>query len=357
MPEGMVLKSEPFASNLWDPKRQFTLERFSRELGLPYQPSGKPVSLARFLDYADWFRQRAVGEVQDVKVKCVRRDAQNFILDLETGSSLQARRVILATGHMAFRYVPPELTELAEPYCLHSTRLGDLRTFAGRDVTVVGAGQSALETAALLREAGATVRLVARTGRLNWNARPKAKRTLLDAIREPESGLSQGWQSLAVAELPQVFRRIFPAEKRHRFVATSWGPGGSWWLRDRVEGRVETLLGRRIQSAKESNGRVRLVLQGPEGVAEILTDHVIAATGFKINLDRLDYLDPALKSSIAREGQAPLLDARFETSIPGLFIVGVPSAPTFGPVMRFMFGAKHVAPVLTRRLKSTASAA
>jgi thioredoxin reductase len=351
MPEGMVLKSEPFASNLWDPERKFTLERFSRERAVPYQRSGRPVPLANFLDYADWFQERAVGEVSNVKVKLLRRDARSFILELQNGSHVQASRVILATGHMAFRYVPAELATLSEPLCLHSTRLGDLRVFAGRDVTVIGAGQSALESAALLHEVGAQVRLVARTGQLNWNTPPQSPRSLLAAIRQPESGLAEGWRSLALAELPQVFRRVFAAEKRHRFVATSWGPSGSWWLRERFEGRIETLLGRRIVSANESEGRVHLGIEGPAGASDIWTQHVIAATGFKIDIDRLDYLEPTLRSSIAREGLAPLLDSRFETSVPGLFVVGVPSAPTFGPVMRFMFGAKHVAPVLARRLK------
>jgi len=353
MPEGMVLKSEPFASNLWDPPRKLTLAQFARDRALPYQPTGSPLTLARFLDYADWFRERAVGAVQEAKVKRIRREGRNFAIDLETGASLEARQVVLATGHMAFRYVPSELAHLAEPFCLHSTRLGDLRRFSGRDVTIIGAGQSALESAALLHEAGARVRLVARRGVLAWNAAPKHKRSLLDAIREPEAGLAPGWRSLAVSELPQAFRRLYSAEKRHRFVATSWGPSGSWWLRDRFEGHIDTLLGHRIVSANESGGRVRLVTDSPAGVSEIWTDHIVAATGFKIDIERLDYLDPALRQDIAKEGQAPLLDARFETSVRGLFIVGIASAPTFGPVMRFMFGAKHVAPVLARRLKSS----
>ncbi len=355
MPEGMVLKSEPFASNLWDAPRKFTLERFARDRRLPYQPTGKPLSLALFLEYADWFRERAVGELQEVKVQRIRRQGQSFILDLQSGGSLEARRVILATGHMAFRHVPVELAHLGEPLCLHSTRLGDLRAFSKRDVTIVGAGQSALESAALLREAGARVRLVARAGRLIWNPPPKFRRSLLDAIREPESGLAPGWRSLALAELPQVFRWLYPAEKRHRFVANSWGPSGSWWLRARFEGHIDTLLGHRIVSAAESDGRLRIIVNEAGRTSEVWTDHIIAATGFKVDVDRLDYLEPALRAAIAREGDAaPLLDARFETSVPGLFIVGVASAPTFGPVMRFMFGAKHVAPVLARCLKSRA---
>jgi len=297
--------------------------------------------LAQFLDYADWFRERAVGELQNVKVTRLRRDGSNFLLDLDRGPSVRARTVILATGHMAFRYIPTELAGLAEPLCLHSTRFGDPRAFAGRDVTIIGAGQSALESAALLCKT-----------QLYWNAPPLTEPSILDDIRAPESGLARGWRSLALAELPQIFRWYFPAEKRHRFVATSWGPSGSWWLRERFDGRVEVLLGQRILSATEVDGRVRLNLNGSDGTSEIWTDHVIAATGFKIDMDRLDYLEPGLRDSIAREGQAPLLSSRFETSVPGLFIVGVASAPTFGPVMRFMFGAKHVAPVIARRLKS-----
>jgi thioredoxin reductase len=221
-------------------------------------------------------------------------------------------------------------------------------------VTIVGAGQSALETTALLHEAGAAVRLIARTDHIIWNPAPSAaRRSFIDRIRQPESGLGFGWRSVAVCELPQVFRRLFAAEKRHRFVAGSWGPTGAWWLKERFENRISTMLGGRIRSASSAGGRVRLVVEQPSGSSEIETDHVICGTGFKVDVDRMEFLDSSLRSSLAREGAAPLLDAHFETSIAGLFIVGIASAPTFGPVMRFMFGAKHVAPALARHLRST----
>jgi len=357
MPAGMVLKSEPFASNLWDPGRRFTLERFAEERKLPYQHSGRPLSLADFLDYAEWFRQRAVGEPNPARVQRITGGAGEFTLEFAGQSPIRARHVILATGHMPFRYVPQELAGLAEPLSFHSTRIGDVRAFSGRDVTIVGAGQSALESAALLHEAGAAVRLIARTDHIIWNPAPSAKqRSFIDTIRQPESGLGFGWRSVAVCELPQVFRRLFPAEKRHRFVAGSWGPTGAWWLRERFENRINTMLGGRIRSASPAGSRVRLVVEQPSGLSEIETDHVICGTGFKVDMDRMELLDSSLRSSIAREGAAPLLDAHFETSMAGLFIVGIASAPTFGPVMRFMFGAKHVAPVLARHLRGTGAA-
>ena len=62
-------------------------------------------------------------------------------------------------------------------------------------------------------------------------------------------------------------------------------------------------------------------------------------------------LEPTLRAQIAREGPYARLNAHFETSVKGLFIVGLPAAPVFGPVQRFMFGAKHAAPAVTKALR------
>jgi cation diffusion facilitator CzcD-associated flavoprotein CzcO len=350
MPDGMVLKSEPFASNLWDPERRFTLEKFCQERRIPYQPARQPLSLARFLDYAEWFRQSAVGESRDVKANCIRRTAAGFSLDLSNRSSLEARQIVLATGHMPFRFIPPELAGLPEPLCIHSSAIRDVKRYAGRDVTVVGAGQSALESAALLHEAGAKVRLIVRKSQVLWNGQPVA-RSLLARVIAPESGLANGWKALAIAELPRVFRAVFPAAKRHRFVAASFGPAGAWWLRERVERQIELHLNHRIRAAANEGGQVRLHIAGPDGERQIVTDHVVAGTGFQVNVDRLGYIDAKLRAEIAREGDAPMLSAGFQTSVPGLYIIGIASAPVFGPVMRFMFGAKHAAPIVARQLR------
>jgi len=351
MPEGMLLKSERFASSLWDPHRRYTLRRFSELRGLPWQPVGSPLSLALFREYAEWFRGQAVGEPRDVRVNGLRRVNGGFGVQLADGASFTSRRVVLATGHMAFRLLPPELSALPEPLVMHSTRIGDLRAYEGREVCVIGAGQSALETAALLHENGARVRVLVRRGRIEWNA-PSKPRPLPRRILAPDAGVATGWKSVAVSELPRVFRWCFAPERRHRFVAGSYGPSGSWWLRERVTGRVAVSLGARVSSASTANdGCVRLRIDGGRDASEIRADHVVAATGFRIDVDRLDYLEPSLARSIAREaGGIPALDSRYQTSVPGLFMVGLASAPAFGPIMRFMYGAKHVAPVLARRL-------
>ncbi len=351
MPPGMLLKSDRWASSLWDPGRRYTIQRWAAEKGVPYVPYGPVLSLAEFLEYGDWFQRRVVRDVVDVKVDRIDRNGAGYELSLADGSRLTSRQVILATGYMNFQHVPAELASVPEPLRLHTAQLHDLTRFAGRDVTIVGAGQSALETAALMREAGAHPRLIVRREHVKWNPpTQRCDRPMLEKLRDPKAGLGSGWKEVAIGELPRVFRAAFPPEKRHRFVASSWGPTGAHWLRPRLEG-VELAAGHRVRAASVQGERVRLEVEGPGGTREIVTDHLIAGTGFKVDLDRMSVLAPALRASLRREGPAPLLDASCETSSRGLFIVGVASAPTFGPVMRFMFGAKHAAVYVTRRLK------
>jgi len=352
MPKGMMLRSEPFASSLWDPQRRYTYGRFCAERGLPYQPIGLPPTLQRFLEYTDWFQQHAVGDVPGDMVRHIRRDAKAFALTLADGSELIANKVVLATGQMAFKRVPAELSHVASPYIVHSAQMAEPISYRGQDVIVIGRGQSALQWSALLHEAGARVRVLTRGETLKWNGGPKPHRSWLDKLTKPYSGLGAGWKDIAVAELPQVYRAMFPAHKRHNHVSDSFGPSGAWWLRQCVENQIPTLFGATLVGAALAGEKVAVTVRRGDKLEELHADRLIAATGFVIDLDRIDYLDPALVAAIVREGRAPRLDGHYQTSVPGLHVVGAASAPTFGPVMRFMFGAKHVAPTLARSLRA-----
>jgi hypothetical protein len=175
------------------------------------------------------------------------------------------------------------------------------------------------------------------------------QRSLWRRIRAPESGLAPGWRSLFYSEMPALVGHM-PVSWRHRVVATKWGPAGTAWLFDRLDNRAELMTRRTIKAAEMVDDRARLILNGAHGVEIIDTDAVIAGTGFKADIDRLTLLSASLRAEIAREGCAPKLSPGFETSVQNLHIVGILSAPTFGPVMRFMFGAKHAAPMVTRRI-------
>jgi cation diffusion facilitator CzcD-associated flavoprotein CzcO len=358
MPKGMLLKSEGFASNLWDPRRAFTLAAFCREKQIAFQPTALPVPIDVYLAYTAWFQERTGVTSNGLSITRIERDERNnFSLTSSDGRKFTARRVVIATGHMPFMYVPESLRALPGHLVAHTAQLHDLSGYAGRDVTVVGAGQSALETAALLVECGAQVRLVSRS-EIKWNPPSEAQRPLWRRIRAPESGLAPGWRSLFYSEMPALTRHM-PVSWRHRIVATKWGPAGTAWLFDRLNDKARLMTGRIIDSTEMTGYRVRLNVSGPHGAETIETDAVIAGTGFKVDLDRLTMLSAKLRSQIAREGEgyAPKLSAAFETSVQNLHIVGILSAPTFGPVMRFMFGAKHAAPMVARRIAAQSAGA
>ncbi|MFB7056247.1 NAD(P)-binding domain-containing protein [Streptomyces vinaceus] len=345
MPEGMYLKSEPWSSNLSAPGGRHTLAAYCAGRGLTARHAG-PLPIDVFSSYGMWFARHAVPEVEEVTVTEVSPRGDGFLVHTAEGPPLPARTVALAVGVMPFVHLPEPLRELPPGHCSHSSGHRDLTRFAGREVAVIGAGQAALETAALLAESGARPCLVARRSRLNWNTVPQPlERPLLRALREPHSGLGTGWRSWAWSELPWAVRRL-PARTRERIAATALGPAGAWWLRDRFERSVPVLLGHRLHRAAAVGERTRLGLTTAAGESVVLdVAHVVAATGFTPHLGRLELLDARLRAALdtVGGGGTPELSAGFESSWPGLFFAGLLTAPSFGPSMRFVHGAGFTA--------------
>jgi cation diffusion facilitator CzcD-associated flavoprotein CzcO len=339
MPRGMQLKSEPFASSIADPKRELTLERYYREHDLDYRPIGDPVPCERFVAYGRWFRERAAVPVEDQHVSRISASPAGFDVELQGGERVAAARVVVATGAAAFAHVPGELDGLPAELVSHVSRHDDLARFDGRRVAVLGAGQSALETATLLAENGAAPVLVARTTALRWNGPPPTTRRFRSKLRSPNTPLGQGWPTAGYVVGPGLFRRR-PLATRAQVVRAALGPAGAWWLRERFEGRVDARLGTRVIAAEKRDGGVTLRLRSGEGEETVEVDHVIAATGYRVDLDRLQLLAPDLRRAVRTAHGAPLLSSRFESSVPGLSFVGLPAALSFGPLLRFVCGTR-----------------
>ena len=350
MPSGMILKSEPFASNLSDPQHRYTLERFYASRGMAYRPIGNPLSIADFLEYARWFQQQTRVEAVDATLIELRQADNGFELVLADGGVIWARRVILATGYLPFRRIPSVLDGLPSEFISHSSEHRDLAQFSGKDVTIVGRGQSALELAVILHEQGVNVRVLARADRVAWGNAPNLSRSMLRRLCYPDAGIGPGWRSVIVSELPKVFRRL-PLQTRHDYVARSWGPAGAWWLEERAHDRFPLLTSHTITQAIERGGKLVLAVQNREKTVTFETDHVIAATGYQVDLDRIQYLSPGLRAKIKAYEGVPILDRALQSSIAGLHFVGMASAQSFGPVMRFVYGAKHAAAFLTAHLR------
>lgn len=351
MPAGMTLKSDGFASSLSDPQGKGTLAAYCAERAIPYHDTDIPVSLEVFNDYALDFQQRFVPDLEDRQVVSLDKSSDGFRLKLDDGETVRADVVVGAVGITHFGQIPAELADLPAALVSHSSVHHDLSGFAGRNVTVIGGGSSAVDVAALLHEAGATTTLVARRTGLRFFSPPSpGPRSRWQRVRHPSSGLGPGWRSWLCENVPNLFR-FLPGDTRLEIIRRHLGPKSAWAMKARLEAGVTLVLGETIVRAGQDEGRVRLVLRNAEGAEhEIVTDHVIAATGYWPDVDRLEFMSEGLRASVRTHARMPVLSGNFESSVPGLYFVGPPAVNSFGPLMRFMVGAQYVAPVVARRL-------
>jgi hypothetical protein len=219
-------------------------------------------------------------------------------------------------------------------------------------VAVVGRGQSALETAALLHEHGADVRVLVRAGEVLFGGRPDdVSHQGRGTLRNPESPLGPGWSMVVVSNFAMLFRYLRD-RTRLRLIGEILGPAGGWWLRERVEGCFPVELQTQIVGAARDGDGVSLELRRASGPASLHVDHVIAATGYHVDLAAISFLAEPLRAQIASIGSWPRLSPSFESSVPGLYFAGYAAGATFGPLMRFVcgtpFAAGRVAAALAR---------
>jgi thioredoxin reductase len=351
MPKGMLLKSDGFASNISDPSGRLTLEAFCAEQGIPYSATGIPVRLDTFAEYGLAFKERILPDLEDKLVVNVDRAEGGYQIRLEDGELVIAKRLVLAVGITHFEHIPDTLAHLPSEFLSHSGRHSELGVFSGRKVVVIGAGASALDWAGLLHEAGVDVQLVARQRELKFHGQPPKKSpSKLDQIRRPQTGLGPGWRSKIYADYPSVFHH-FPQMLRLKIVNRVLGPSGGWFIKEKVVGRVPLVLGYSVERAEIQQGKVRLQLRAEDGTErEMSADHVIAATGYKVDVERLGFLNSEIRSNLKTVKGAPKLSLQFESSIPGLYFAGVAAASSFGPVMRFAYGADFNARTIARSL-------
>jgi hypothetical protein len=343
MPVGMYLKSEPFGSDMSSPEAGYDLAGYSRSERIGGIERGTPLSLERFLEYSDWYIKQLVPDVSDVTVTEIKAKNGGFLVTFADAEPVAATSVVVATGVLPYRYIPAELSGLPSELLSHTADHHRFDEFRGRRVAIVGGGSSALETAALLHEAGGEVQLVIRCPDSPvWGTKALP---LTPLVRIRENKLCEGWKC-PLWNSPTAFRRL-PQSVRADKARTVLGPLGAWWLRPRVEGVIEILEKTHVREAKPSGNGVRLLLDGP-GRSSIEVDHVIAGTGFQVDIARLAYLPEELRVRIATFSRYPVLTRAGESTVPGLYFVGALAAFGLGPSMRFIAGTHNVAAELTR---------
>ena len=353
MPIGMFLKSTAVDSSIGSPHQKDGIGDWCAAAGVePYDKDGgeTPIPIADFIDYGRWFQEREVSELEQEQVASISRLTSGFEVEMTSGERFTSATVVMAVGTAPFAYVPPELgvagsgAEWARGRISHSSEHRDLSGFSGQTVAVIGRGQSALETAALLQEAGAAVHLLVRSPEVVWVGPPvPGNPSLLHKLRSPPSQLGGGWTHLLITRYAAGYR-LLPDRVRLAGVQKILGPFGAWWLRSRFEG-VDVRLNTKVTGAGPHNDGVRLDLVELDGArSQLDVDRVIAATGYRVDVHSLGVLSKELANSVTTLQGSPRLTRDFESSVPGLYFSGLTAAATFGPMMRFVCGSAFAAP-------------
>ncbi len=339
MPVGMFLKSTPRASSIASPDSAHTFLAYRSSRGEASVDDNYPIPIAEFVAYGEWFAEQLVPVERDT-VKRLERDHRGFSLTLDSGDQLRAAVVVCASGVVDFAYIPNELARLRSESAAiwHSSELNDLRALSGADVAVIGAGQSALETAVIANECGARVHLVARSERVIFGEPPGSYSF------KPQSLLGPGWSLFSMERFPGLVR-LLPSAQRDYLLRAILGPSGAWWLRPRFAG-IDMHVGAAIRTAKREGESILLGLSNGEKLA---VSQVIAATGYHSDPSRIGFLSDELRDKLRSPGQhIPRLSQNFESKVAGLFLTGLSAATSFGPLLRFVAGSQFASRRVTR---------
>jgi hypothetical protein len=337
MPAGMLLRSPYPACNIDAPGR-LTMDDFARATGAPVP---QPVPLDRFIEFGRWVQAQAVPDVDERSVTRIERsETEGFTVTLEDDERLSTHSVVVAAGIAPFARVPTEFCGVPQDAISHSVDEPDLARFAGMHVAVIGAGQSALESAALLHELGAQPEVLARgpvrfVQRKGWLHRGPA-RLLHNRFEIGPAGLSH------LVTYPRAFTRI-PRETQNTLAARAIRPVGAAWLEPRLRA-VSKQSGVQVVRARAASGN-RASLDLADGATREF-DHVLLATGYRIDIAEYGFLAPELLTEIKRVNGYPRLRSGFESSVSNLHFIGAPSAWSNGPLVRFVCGTTFTAPRL-----------
>lgn len=332
MPEGMLLRSPREASTISDPRSEFTLEAYETASGT------KPVSrVARetFVDYGKWFQSQLGADLDRRSVVEVRREGSIFEIALADGTIHKSRRVVVAAGIGKFKKGPKQFLELSPAHvshCYDGRKLSEL----GERVVVIGAGQSALESAALLREAGVAVEVIAQISVLRWIGMHKRLHQLgpISKVLYSKHDIGPIGISRMVA-YPKLMYQIPLGVKdpiRTRAVRSAGAP----WLIPRLSG-VRLTTGRVVHSAREIGDEVELKL---DDGSERRVDHILLGTGYRVDIAKYEFLSPALVKEVRQLDGYPDVGPGFTTSVPGLHFIGATGARKFGPLLYFVTGTE-----------------
>jgi FAD-dependent urate hydroxylase len=350
MPARMFLRSNWTATQIASPDDSLTLEAFQAATSRRF---GTPVPVDQFIAYGKWFQQQAVPHLDRRRICHIESAAGGFAVHLQDGEIIQSRRVVIAAGIAAFARRPSLFSGLPPAIVSHTVDHHDLQAFAGKRVLVVGSGQSALESAALLHEGGAEVEVAGRARQIHW-LQGWASKTLHHRMGKLTTRLLYAPTDVGPAGLSQILARprlvaMLPRGVQDKLRRRATRPAGARWLVDRLRG-IPITLGCTIAAVTSSGDNVKVRLG--DGTEKIV-DHVLLGTGFHIDISKYEFLSPEIAHQIRRSNGFPVLRQGLEASVPGLHFLGAPAAWSSGPLLQFVSGTHFASRSLTRSIAAS----
>jgi thioredoxin reductase len=218
----------------------------------------------------------------DSPVSQISRDAEGFRVETTTGRVHRSRRVLMATGATTPR-IPADIEGIENAVGYEDHDL-DPTAYAGAKVAIIGRGNSAFEVANHLAGHAAIIHLmVGRPVRHAWHTHfpgdlRSINNTILDMYQLKALHATIGFRPRSITARPGGgFRVVVTEDYPH------WSVPGT-------------------------------------GQVTLNYDHVIRCTGWH-------YVDPTVfhpscRPEIGQDGKFPVLDATWQTSVPGLFYLG-----------------------------------
>lgn len=340
MPQKMLLRSYWWATNFSDPQRQYGLKQYFQEFGLQVID---PLPAETIVDYGIWFQQRVVPNVDETYVQTIERREEKFELTLQDGRVVHSGTVVLAPGLQYYVHRAPEYAHLPAELVSHTSEHRTYEQFAGRSLVIIGAGQSALETAALAYESGAQVQVVTRSP-IVWiegEAAFPEHRPLREQLLMPKAGIAPGWFNWGLEHFPYTFQQL-PRGAKDRILSGigKIGPMGASWLKPRLIGKVPLHEQQQVTQVQTVDGGLLITLASGKALK---ADHLILGTGYRVDVRRLPMLSSEVLAEVKTYQGAPILSSRFESSVPGLYFLGFSAFSSCGPLFRFVVGTEVTA--------------
>jgi cation diffusion facilitator CzcD-associated flavoprotein CzcO len=331
MPEGMLLRSTCDWS--LDPLGIHSIDTYLQDRGRVCREI-EPLSRGFYLEYARWFQEQKGIRSEETVIRSLTTDGSDLVAIADDGRRFRSRRTVVAIGFRDFAHVPAGLEAmLPRERRDHTCDLVDFAPLAGRRVLIVGGRQSAFEWAALIREAG-------------------ADSIDLSYRHDTPAFTTSDWRWVLplidrIADDPAWYRRL-GADEKQQINDRFWGEGRlklEPWLAPRIDHpnvRLHPRTELRGVDPTDSGLKVRL-----DNGKTLTVDHVVLATGYKVDMARVPMLE-GLRSALELQDGFPVLDAGFQTSVPGLHVTSLAATRDFGSFMAFTLSARAQASIVIR---------